>query len=91
MQEHWIKNIEGKWVICYDKCIICKSNVTLAYPGVRTYRRINSLKLEIMDRSHPQKKFTPFYQIKEYEDLLNNLKRPTFIDFLSNSTSKLKI
>jgi hypothetical protein len=91
MQEHWIKNIEEKWVICYDDCVICKSNVNLSYNGIRTLRTNNSLKLEIFNKVYPQKNFIPEFQCEEYKQLVERLERPTSESLLGDSISNLKI
>lgn len=91
MQEHWIKNIEEKWQICYDDCVICKSNVTLAYRGIRTLKTNNDLKVAIMNKANPIKKFVPFYQYAGFEELVKDLDRPSSVDLLCNDTSNLNI
>lgn len=91
MQEHWIKNIEDKWVICYDNCVICQSNVNLSHCGIRTLRTNNSLKLEIFNKVYPRKNFIPEFQCEEYKQLVERLQRPTTESLLLNSISDLKI
>jgi hypothetical protein len=91
MQEHWIKNIEEKWQICYDDCVICKSNVNLSYPGIRTLRTNNAIKVGIVNKLNPTKKFVSFYQYPEFEELVNNVRRPTTVDLLCNVTDNLNI
>lgn len=91
MQEHWIKNIEEKWIICYDDCVICKSNVNLSYHGIRTLRKNNSLKLEIFNKVYPLKKFIPEFQCNQYKELVESLERPTSESLLRDSISNLKI
>lgn len=91
MQEHWIKNIEEKWQICYDDCVICRSNVNLSYPGIRTLRTNNAIKVGIVNKLDPTKKFVPFYQYPEFEELVNNVTRPTTVDLLCNVAGNLNI
>lgn len=91
MQEHWIKNIEENWQICYDDCVICKSDVNLSHCGVKTLRTNNSLKLEIFNKVYPLKKFIPEFQCEQFKELVENLQRPTSESLLRDSISNLKI